>query len=406
MKFDFVVWLRSDAHLTFLLGDFLGEGEDALREQVAGTNQRTTLLLLPSERVLPLRIDVPARSRRLLARALPFAVEEKLAVDLDSVHIAHGALNPGEASIVRVVDASYFTAALARVRELGLDVRSVQVDAERVPGDGALNILLDADHALIRQRDGKPLAISAGQLSFAVSLAARAQGGDYLELSFVAAVPAAVSDAVLENLARDIPTVAPIAPARLVRNALTALTDADSRTGVELLQGRFAIASETRINWGPWRPVAIAAAAWFTLQLILNGAQAWWLGSHADKTQVAAQQFYKKLFPSETAPQAFALRRAFRAHLGDGGPAFGARPMLSILASALGDDKSISLESLSYQRERDELGLQLTAGALADLERLKQDVERHGVIAQINSAEQEDNKVHARLRVRHGGQPG
>ena len=64
------------------------------------------------------------------------------------------------------------------------------------------------------------------------------------------------------------------------------------------------------------------------------------------------------------------------------------------------------MESLSYQRERDELGVQLLARNLADLDRLKQTVERSAVQAQVNSAEQEANQVRARVRIRHGGQPG
>ena len=404
MNFDVTVWLRSDGEPAFQVGARSGVGAAALQAALAATQARSTLLLLPSERVLPLEIEVPARTRRLLARALPFAVEEKLAVDLDAVHIAHGELTPGAATVARVIDRSYLDDVLAQARAWGLDVRSAQVDAERVPGAADINVLIDGTRAMLRTTGNKALAVDRGQLPLALGLVARAQGAGEPVVAVTALATTLPDDAEMRVLIEAMPAIGASTPFASCADLLTALTDGDSNAGIEILQGRYAPVRDRQIPLGPWRIAAIAAGAWLVTQIGLDIAQGWWLDRQADKAQLAAATMYQQIFPNEAAPAD--LRRALRGHLGQGGPAMGARPMLGILAGAVGGDPGITLESLSYQRERDELGVQLLARNLADLDRLKQTVERAAVHAQINSAEQQENQVRARLRIRHGGQPG
>ena len=404
MKFDVVVWLLSDGPPIFHVGERQLIGEDALLAVLPRLTTRATLLLLPCERVLPLIIEVPARSRRLLARALPFAIEEKLAVDLDTVHIAHGDLAPGMPTTARVVDKSYLDTCLGQARGWGLDVRSVQVDAERVPGTSDINLVIDHDRALLRQRGGKALAVGRAQLPFALGLAARAQGKTALEIETTVVGDTVPADEEHAALIAAVPAEAHFAPFATTPDALAALAGMRSVSAIELLQGSYAPARDSNFSLGPWRAAAIAAGVWALLAVGLEIGEGWWLGKHADQARIEASALYKNIFPGEAPPTD--LRRAFSGHLGKDGPALGARPMLGILATALGGEQDITLESLSYQRERDELGVQLLARNLADLDRLKQTVERSAVQAQVNSAEQEANQVRARMRIRHGGQPG
>ena len=58
-------------------------------------NPLNTVVFLPSQFVLSVECNVPGRNAAQIRRALPFAAEEFVASDIESMHIAHAAIKPG-----------------------------------------------------------------------------------------------------------------------------------------------------------------------------------------------------------------------------------------------------------------------------------------------------------------------
>ena len=88
-------WVLQDAN-----GDTQAHGSGESRhsiEQVLAQNalEHVQLLgLVPGEDVLFCVADIPARQSRYIAQALPYAVEEQIAQDIDTVHLALGEPGP------------------------------------------------------------------------------------------------------------------------------------------------------------------------------------------------------------------------------------------------------------------------------------------------------------------------
>ncbi len=450
MTADLTLWLIDGERWQFMLRGTVGTGIETLNrrlnrtaasltEQIekAGEADEATdvRLLIPAERVLATAVSLPARTRRQLQRALPFAVEEKLAIDLDRVHIASSTLRPDEVSRVRVVDPEYLDSALAKLRSIGLQVESVHSDADCLPLTSDIALLIDGDRALLRDRSGRAVACARSVAAMVVGIASsslRAAESDVVSATVhvqaeapltpteLAALVSALGN-VSETAALDVQPV--LDAMSLLAGARTAETRASGASQsersanratfgghaavadlpIDLLQGRFARPRATKGEWKLWKPVAVAALVLACLQPLLDAGRAWRFEKDADRIDSETVALYTSLFPGETVPAD--IRRAFAKRLGgDTASGVGFRPLLTAVAEVTSSTPGFELQSISYQRERDELALQVTASSLSDLERFKTGFASRQLVAEVSSAEQEQERVRARLRVHSAAQ--
>ena len=460
MTADLTLWLIDGERWQFMLRGIAGTGIETLNRRLNRTSASLTepaeaagvatdgtdvRLLVPAERVLATAVSLPARTRRQLQRALPFAVEEKLAIDLDRVHIASSSLRPDKPSRVRVVDPEYLEGALAKLRSMGLNVESVHSDADCLPLTSDIAVLIDGERALLRDRSGRALACARSVVAMVVGIASstlRASESEVLSAIVHVQADAPLTPVELAELASALGNIAQT-DALVVQPVLDAMSllagvravaargavalhsagapnraslpgapvAGDVATGVQpiallpvdllpvdLLQGRFARPRATKGEWKLWKPAAVAALLLACVQPLLDGGRAWRYEQDADRIDRETMALYTSLFPGETVP--VDIRRAFAKRLGgDASSGVGFRPLLTALAEVTSNTPGFELQSISYQRERDELALQVTANSLSDLERFKSGFASRQLVAEVSSAEQEQERVRARLRV-------
>ena len=121
------------------------------------------LALLPSSDMLITTADVPAKGARLL-QALPFALEEQLAEDVDKLHFAAGARRSNGLTPVVVTDRQRFEDYLARLRGVGLEPEGVYAEVQglaRIPG--TISMLIDSGDLLIN--DGADIELDLQDMS-------------------------------------------------------------------------------------------------------------------------------------------------------------------------------------------------------------------------------------------------
>ncbi|KRC79093.1 general secretion pathway protein GspL [Sphingomonas sp. Root241] len=120
-------------------------------------------VLVPSEQVRLLAVDLPLPSRTKRLQALPFAIEDRIAEPVDSVHIVLGEeVAPGR-YLVAVVKHEVMARWVAIVEEAGLGHAAIVPDVFglRRPDEGLWAVLLDSDRAIVRAGDGTGFAIPA-----------------------------------------------------------------------------------------------------------------------------------------------------------------------------------------------------------------------------------------------------
>ncbi len=124
---------------------------------------RRVLVVLPSADVLITGADIPAKGAKLL-QALPFALEEQLADDIDELHFAAGPRRSSGRVPVAVVKRSLFKSYLERLTNAGIKPDAVYAETQglsRIPG--TISIMIDQEDLIIN--DGADTELSLQQLS-------------------------------------------------------------------------------------------------------------------------------------------------------------------------------------------------------------------------------------------------
>lgn len=157
------------------------------RELIIAEPDGPATVLVPTEQVLLLGVDLPLPSRARRLEALPFAVEDRIAEPVESVHLALGAEIAPKQYLVGVVRHDVMAAWVEQAEAAGLGHAAVVPDALAlpVPPEGCWSVDLGATRAVVRAGDGTGFACSAPMLRAAWEAAERPPA-----IAYGAALPA------------------------------------------------------------------------------------------------------------------------------------------------------------------------------------------------------------------------
>jgi len=324
---------------------------------------RSLALVLPMAVASACAVKLPTVKARWLRQALPYAVEELLADEVEQLHLGLGEPLEDGRHLLLAVRRSLLQGWLAQLAAQGLQVTAIYVDADLLPHDGT-QVLLHGEHGLLG---------GAGELRLAFKRV------DW------------------DNLAAGL-----IEPPQLIEESCPwPLLAAGQAWAINLAQGEFAVQQGSG-NWRVWRSVAALAGLWLVLQLGFDLGQSWYLQRQGDSYAAASQALYKELFPADT--RIVNLKAQFAEHLNAGavsnqGSFFG---LLNQATSALGEAPQLTVQQLDFSQERGDLALQLQATDFASLEQLRQRLQQAGLQVQLGSASREAQGVSARMIIGGG----
>jgi general secretion pathway protein L len=161
-------------------------------------------ILVPTEQVRLLAVDLPLASRAKRLEALPFAVEDLIAEPAESVHLALGAEVAPKRYLVGVVGHAVMAGWIEAAEAAGLDHAAMVPDALALPqpGEGEWAVDLDGGRAVVRAGDGTGFAIPVAMLVAAWEAAGRPR-----VVSYGAALPAEMMAG--QGVRDTVPLVAP-----------------------------------------------------------------------------------------------------------------------------------------------------------------------------------------------------
>lgn len=324
-------------------------------------------LLLPGDWVTHAEATIAAKNPRLIAQALPYALEEQLAEEVEQLRIAHGPRDAQGRVPARVVRRDRLDALLARLKALGIapDAIYSELDALPRPDQGWSRLPLPG-LTLARTADGQALALESEMLE------------------------AVLGDAATHAID------APEGPWAWLHRHL------DERQGIDLLGGQNranGLAEKLR----PWRiPAAIAASA-LLLQAGLMVAET----VHLNHERAALQADIERL-AREAAPEVrrwvnplAQLRQMATGPKAATAQGTGLLPLLAQTAPALAAQPAIKLGQLRYQGSTLDAQLSASQGAAFDalLATLRK---QSGVTAELAEQRVEGAQAQARLRLKGG----
>lgn len=337
-------------------------GWDALPRPAESTRVR---LLVPGDHITHAAVRLAARNPKLIDQALPFALEEQLAEDIEALHIAHGPRDAGGLVPARIVRRKDLDSMLDRLRQHGIVPQGVysELDALPVPAQGWVTLAWD-NIVLARGSEGQALALE----------------------------PELLNAALGEDPVQTIAT--PEGPLPWLHRHLR------EGTAINLFGERSATGLAESLR--PWRiPAAIAATA-----LLLHAGLMLYDTSTLEKQRAAMQADIERM-AREAAPE---INRwinpiAQLRQMAGGGAASqaeaGMLDLLAKLAPALAARPDIKLGNLRFQG--DTLEAQLSAGDGSGLEALLGALNKEpGLKAELAEQRVEGGQASARLRLKGG----
>lgn len=386
----------------------------SLDEARAAIGDRNVMVLVPSAEVLTTSVDIPVRGGSKLQAALPYALEEYLAEDIDKLHFAAGAKRPGGRIPVSVVSRERmqeWTAALAAA-----DIKASAIVADsyglaRIPG--TISMLLAGNQIFVN--DGDEMQVVMEGVGPADALAAIGLVRD--DVPGGADTPASSAPrhllvyceeqdeqrfqhdwiAIREEL--ESVDVKLLADGALPRLAVTVATGA----GVNLLQGAYGARKEYAGMFRPWKYAALLLLVFIVLGIV--GKSADYLLLLREETELKGEfnTEYQTLLPGAPATDDPArVIESLKRRLGGSAATPVFLQSMEQLSRAMQQNREAKIEAISYRNGV--VDIRLSAPNVPTLASIQEAIGDDGRFrATIQSTNQEGDKVQGRIQIQESG---
>jgi general secretion pathway protein L len=404
-----------DGPAAFLVRDSLGQvlmtGLEPLprvAERARGVPVPTVWVLVPGPRVLLTRAKVPTRNARALQRALPFALEEHLAGDVEDLHCVPGLVGPDGMVPVAVVERACMDRWREQLRSAGLDARALVPETAVLPLDeeGGWLLWLEGDEAWLAVGPGEGLALDRDNAAVLTRLRLEETPEEDRPARVVVVRhgPARDSDGELDapDVLGDVPLVRRLSDEPLLEAIAGKLP---ARPPFNLLTGPYSRREQLGRLWRPWRAAAVVALAWVAVQVVQVGVEIHRLGQEQAILDERMREVYETAFPGSSAGGD--PRRQMESALagltgGAGAEGLDFQAALAHAAPVLVEAPGLRIQSLRYRPGQMDVDLELDS--LQALDGLKQQLERDARWSvEILSASARDDRVDSRIQIRREG---
>lgn len=371
---------------------------------------RRVVALVPASEVLSADSEAPAKSAAKLAQVIPFALEERVADEVENLHFALGTRDANTGRVpVMVVARARIDGWLAELRAVGLNPQAIYSEASLVPAmPGQLIVLLDGDTITLRPADGPPLVMPVLSLgdAFEMALAAQVSQVAGLEPPPLGLLVYAGHDEWQAHqnqidALRDRFTGVKVQ--LLPSGTLSVLAPAAaSGDAINLLQGALAQASPLQQDWKSWRIAAVLAASLLCLHL---GARFFEL-SRLRKAEAALDSSIQGAFRAAMPGQQNAVNARRRvevrlAQIRGGGGGGALLPALLAIANARSAAPTATIEGITFRDGGVEL--RMTAPDAASLDAIGQQLRAARWQADIKGLSAAGDSYRGSLQLRKAG---
>lgn len=378
-------------------------------------HDREVIVLVPSAEVLTTCVDIPVKGAKLAA-ALPYALEEFLAEDIESLHFAAGAKRASGKTPVSVVSDDRLQGWIDQLDEAGITPDSIIAESyglARIPG--TISMLLADDCVFIN--DGADVELVMQSVSPGDALAAigalddGADAGEDEE-SNTPAMPRHVlvycepgdderyqHDWIAMRHELESVDIKLLADGVMPRLAVTVATGA----GINLLQGSYARKKEYSGMFRPWKTAAMLLLAFGLVALGAKAADYYLLTKQeADLRQMFNAEYQQMVPGAPETDDPRAVVESLRRRVGtvDAPPIF--LQSMEQLSRAVSDNRNAEIQAISFRAGV--IDLRISAPDVATLDSLQRAIAENSQFqATIQSTDQDGEKVSSRIQIQVTG---
>ncbi|QKT03018.1 hypothetical protein HUS23_03940 [Ectothiorhodospiraceae bacterium 2226] len=384
-------------------------GRDHLADITPHASGARVVVLVPATDVLLTEARLPATGRQRMLKALPYALEDQLAADVDELHFAVGRRRaapagegtPGAALPVAVVARARMDDWLAAFK-----AASIQPDAF-IPETLALGanvdewvLALDEREALLATGPEQGVALEPDQIDLLLELSVaearnKSQAPERIRLYDCRA------EARRAPLTAPVDVVAGTCPGGVLALLAERL---DEQHTIDLLQGPYSRRQQLERLWRPWVPAAALLLVWVGLQ---GGLIAYDNARLAQESAMLSERIhavFNEALPGQRVVDARRQMERALADVGQGAGSAGAGDFHLLIggsAPLLSEAQGLKLNNLRYRPGQLEVDLEVAD--LQTLDGLKRGLGEHGWDVDIHSASARAGAVEGRLQIRRSG---
>ena len=351
------------------------------------SNLDSIAAVIPSEQVLMLSCSVPGRNSGQIRQALPYALEEYVAADIETMHIAVGPIKSGQR----------IHCALVQDEQIGMWkswLANFQIDADILVSEAQLansdsndcTVIIDGHQATVVQHK------SSATLEREDLIAAL----ETLQIRNLLIVGSTLTDLERSQIDAEV-TI----NERLDSTVYLAerLSEGDS---INLFQGKYAVENTKGGLQKQFIKLAKLSALWLAIYLAGLGVQGGWISFQADQLSDANRASYVDMFPQDSVPiTAAQLRRRFESKLkgrSDESQVDTPQFVQLLSASATAMAAKGSIQSLSYNQNKQEMTIEILLRNYDQVEQIEADLAKQGLKSEMVSAGAVDGGINARLK--------
>jgi len=345
-------------------------------------------------------VNVPSKNRNKQMQAVPFAMEDNLAEDIDDTYFALGKSEDHTVPVI-AIKRSLLEQTLDIFRQQQIHVDAITADSVAIPGSNAQwCVLLDEDSALIKTGPSQAHCCDRENLPIILQALLEQSEPQPDAITYYYKADDVVAATMLNDI--DITIESQTYQNHALEIFVTNLKEVQS---LNLLQGEFAAKRESNTWIKPWKSVAFVSAIWIAFELTHAAIIATQLEEKNLQLTRQIEKEFKRAIPE--ARKMTNMRKRVERRLdelktgGSGKSNTGFLQILSKVTPVLSSNNKLDINAAVYKSNY--VDLDLTAKSLDDIEKTKQQLANIPGIKTVLSTTVEKDSVKGRLRLEAKG---
>lgn len=350
------------------------------------TKGRRVVLLLPNNEVVLTSIKIPSKNKKQLYQAVPYALEDTLAEDIEDLHFAIHQETDSSESHVAITSRERLDLYLDFLRKKGISTHFIlpQVLAQSIQAQG---------WSILQHKGNKPTTVRIDKLTgFSCD-------ENLLDIFLTEQLEKSIPESISTNFdMSELPEALQSVSLIQSDSAIVNYQSIENALSLNLLTGFISHKQESNFNWKAWRPpivlASLIAAAW----LGILGWQNNLLKQENNQLSQAIEKTFKSAFPESRIVDAPQQMRSKLSQLKKNQieTVDSPLPLISSISPLLKEYKDLILKEIRYQE--DELVLVIQSPNLTRLEAFKKTAAKQSKLkVSIKSSTTTSDKVESLL---------
>ena len=356
----------------------------------------TVIIMLPGEEILSKSLILPIKSNAKLKQAIPFALEDDIASDINGCHFAFKKSEIDESIIVNVIDRKLFKNYLNQLKEINISPSFVVSENSCVyKTEDTINLIIEDAKSHGRCGYKEPYTLDIMDLSNIIKALESNNNINHLQISL-----SKNNDSLVKQISGLADTYKSVDTKILSKGAFQEfIKNYFVQNHINLLQGDFKPKIKYEKVFKPWRKSAVLAI-FLLLSLIINNVLTTnkLVNYEADLSAYFLNEYKYFYNNARNVDDPIRIVNSIKngAQLNMNNSIF--LNGLNIISESVAKENNVQLSSINFTDNR--FNLRLLTSTLTSLDSLITNINTNGSLnAIIQTTNQSDNKVESRIEI-------